>query len=321
MLGFIGQHGLTGFESRRQIMKAVRFDKYGGIEVLQVADVPIPDPSHGEALVKVKAASINPGEAKIREGLMHAMWPATFPSGEGSDLAGIVTKLGTGVEGFKVGDEVIGFTDRRASHAEYAVVEAQNLTIKPAKVSWEAAGSLAVAGSTAYASVRAVSLKRGDTVAVSGAAGGVGSIAVQLAKRAGAEVIGIASPANHQWLAAHGVKPESYGADLGDRLRKTKIDAFIDTHGGGYVKLAVELGIPRNRIQTIIDFAAVRDYGVKAEGSNAARNAAALAELAKLIASGDLEVPIAATFPLDQVQAAFSLLEKGHVHGKIVLLP
>jgi NADPH:quinone reductase-like Zn-dependent oxidoreductase len=321
MLGFIGQHGLTGFESRRQIMKAVRFDKYGGIEVLQVADVPIPDPSHGEALVKVKAASINPGEAKIREGLMHAMWPATFPSGEGSDLAGIVTKLGTGVEGFKVGDEVIGFTDRRASHAEYAVVEAQNLTIKPAKVSWEAAGSLAVAGSTAYASVRAVSLKRGDTVAVSGAAGGVGSIAVQLAKRAGAEVIGIASPANHQWLAAHGVKPESYGADLGDRLRKTKIDAFIDTHGGGYVKLAVELGIPRNRIQTIIDFAAVRDYGVKAEGSNAARNAAVLAELAKLIASGDLEVPIAATFPLDQVQAAFSLLEKGHVHGKIVLLP
>jgi NADPH:quinone reductase-like Zn-dependent oxidoreductase len=321
MLGVIGQHGLIGFEPRRQIMKAVRFDKYGGIEVLQVVDVPIPDPSQGEALVKVKATSINPGEAKIREGLMHAMWPATFPSGEGSDLAGIVTKLGTGVEGFKVGDEVIGFTDRRASHAEYVVVEAQNLTIKPAKVSWEAAGSLAVAGSTAYASVRAVSLKRGDTVAVSGAAGGVGSIAVQLAKRAAAEVIGIASPANHQWLAAHGIKPESYGADLADRLRKTKIDAFIDTHGGGYVKLAVELGIPHNRIQTIIDFAAVRDYGVKAEGSNAARNAAVLAELAKLIASGDLEVPIAATFPLDQVQAAFSLLEKGHVHGKIVLLP
>jgi NADPH:quinone reductase-like Zn-dependent oxidoreductase len=321
MLGFIGQHGLTGFEPRRQIMKAVRFDKYGGIEVLQVAEVPIPDPSHGEALVKVKAASINPGEAKIRQGLMHAMWPATFPSGEGSDLAGIVTKIGPGVEGLKVGDEVLGFTDRRASHAEYVVVDAQNLTIKPAKVSWEVAGSLAVAGSTAYASVRAVSLKRGDTVAVSGAAGGVGSIAVQLARHAGAEVIGIASPANHPWLAAHGVKPESYGADLADRLRKTRIDAFIDTHGGGYVKLAVELGVPRDRIQTIIDFAAVRDYGVKAEGSNAARNAGVLAELAKLIASGDLEVPIAATFPLDQVQAAFSLLEQGHVHGKIVLLP
>ena len=108
----------------------------------------------------------------------------------------MVTKLGPGVDSFKVGDEVIGFTDRRASHAEYVLVEAQNLTIKPAKVSWEVAGSLAVAGSTAYASVRAVSLKKGDTVAVSGAAGGVGSITVQLAMRAGAEVIGIASPAN-----------------------------------------------------------------------------------------------------------------------------
>jgi NADPH:quinone reductase-like Zn-dependent oxidoreductase len=302
-------------------MKAVRFDGYGGIEVLQVAEVPMPEPSHGEALVKVEAASINPGEAKIREGLLHAMWPATFPSGEGSDLAGFVTKIVAGVEGFTVGDEVIGFTDRRASHAEYVVVEAQNLTIKPAKVSWEVAGSLAIAGSTAYASVRAVSLKRGDTVAVSGAAGGGGSITVQLATRAGAQVIGIASPTNHQWLAAHGVEPESYGADLADRLSETKIDAFIDTHGGGYVKLAVELGVPRNRIQTIIDFTAVREYGVKAEGSNAARNASVLAELATLIASGDLEVPIAATFPLDQVRAAFSLLGQGHIRGKIVLLP
>jgi NADPH:quinone reductase-like Zn-dependent oxidoreductase len=302
-------------------VKAVRFDRYGGIEVLQIADVPTPEPSRGEALVKVKAASINPGEAKIREGLMHAMWPATFPSGEGSDLAGIVTKLGPGVEAFKVGDEVIGFTDRRASHAEYVLVEAQNLTIKPAKVSWEVAGSLAVAGSTAYASVRAVAPKKGDTVAVSGAAGGVGSITVQLAARTGAQVIGIASPANHQWLAAHGIKPESYGPELAQRLRATRIDAFIDTHGGGYVKLAVELGVPRDRIQTIIDFAAVREYGVKAEGSNSARSASVLAELAALIASGDLEVPIAATFPLDQVRAAFSLLAQGHIRGKIVLLP
>ena len=301
-------------------MKAVRFDGYGGIEVLHVADVPTPEPSRGEALVKVKAAAINPGESKIREGLLHAMWPATFPSGEGTDLAGIVTKVGPGVERFTVGNEVIGFTDRRASHAEYVVVEAQNLTIKPPAVPWEVAGSLAVAGSTAYASVRAVSLKRGDTVAVSGAAGGVGSIAVQLATRAGAEVIGIASPANHEWLTAHGVKPESYGADLADRLRKTRIDAFIDTHGGGYVKLAVELGVPRDRIQTIIDFAAAREYGVKSDGSSA-KSASMLAELAALIASGELEVPIAATFPLDQVRAAFSLLAQGHIRGKIVLVP
>jgi NADPH:quinone reductase-like Zn-dependent oxidoreductase len=302
-------------------VKAVRFDRYGGIEVLQVADVPTPEPSHGEALVKVKAASINPGEAKIREGLLHAMWPATFPSGEGSDLAGVVTKVGPGVESFTVGDEVIGFTDRRASRAEYVVGEAKNLTIKPAKVPWEVAGSLAIVGSTAYASVRAVSLKGGDTVAISAAAGGVGSIAVQLARRAGAAVIGIASPANREWLAAHGVEHESYGTDLVDRLREARIDAFIDAHGGGYVKLAVELGVSRERINTIIDFAAAREYGAKAEGSGAALNASVLTELAALIASGHLEVPIAATFPLDQVRAAFSLLGRGHIRGKIVLVP
>jgi NADPH:quinone reductase-like Zn-dependent oxidoreductase len=308
-----------GYEEKA--MKAVRFDGYGGIEVLQVLDVPVPEPSYGEALVKVKAASINPGEAKIREGLLDAIWPATFPSGEGSDLAGIVTKVGPRVENFKVGDEVIGFTDRRASHAEYVVVEAKNLTIKPAKVPWEVAGSLAIAGSTAYAAVRAVSLKKGDTVAVSAAAGGVGSITVQLATRAGASVIGIASPANAQWLSAHGVKAESYGADLADRLRKARIDAFIDLHGAGYVKLTVELCVPRDRIETIIDFAAAREYGVKAEGSSAALNASVLAELAALIASGSLEVPIAATFPLDQVRAAFSRLAQGHIRGKIVLVP
>jgi NADPH:quinone reductase-like Zn-dependent oxidoreductase len=302
-------------------MKAVRFDKYGGIDVLKVVDVPVPEPGQGEALVKVKAASINPGEAKIREGMLHARWPATFPSGEGSDLAGIVTKLGPGAGGVKVGDEVLGFTDRRASHAECVVAEAQNLTLKPKNVSWEVAGSLAIAGSTAYACVRAVSLKAGDTVAVSAAAGGVGSIAVQLARRTGANVIGIAGPANHDWLEAHGVKPVAYGEGLADRLRGMKIDAFIDAHGGGYVKLAVELGVPRDRINTIIDFAAVQGYGVKAEGAQEAKNAKVLAELAGLVASGDLDVPIAATFRLDRVREAFALLEQGHTRGKIVLVP
>ena len=302
-------------------MKAVRFERYGGIEVLRVEDVPIPEPGQGEALVQVKAASINPGEAKIREGLLHARYPATFPSGEGSDLAGIVTKVAPGIEGIATGDEVIGFTDRRASHAEYVVVEAQNLTAKPKNISCEVGGSLAIAGTTAYASVRAVSLRPGDTVAVSAAAGGVGSIAVQLARRAEAKVIGIASPANHDWLAAHDIKPIAYGEDLADRLRRAGINAFIDAHGDGYVKLAIELGVARDRINTINDFTAAKEYGVKAEGTEVARNAAVLAKLAALIAGGDLEVPIAGTFPLDDVRAAFKLLEQGHTLGKIVLMP
>ena len=300
-------------------MKAVQFDQYGDVDVLNVVDAPIPEPEQGEALIKVKAASINPGEAKIRQGLMHARWPATFPSGEGSDFAGIVTKLGHGVRGVKVGDEVIGFTDKRASHAEHVVAEARNLTLKPTAVSWEVAGSLAIAGSTAYAAVRAVSLKPGDAVAVSGAAGGVGSIAVQLAKRAGAKVIGIASPANHAWLTAHGVEAVAYGEGLADRLRKASLNAFIDCHGAGYVKLAIELGVPKDRIDTIIDFAAAQEYGVKTEGSQQAKNAEVLAELARLVAEGKLDVPVAATFPLSDVRAAFRQLEKGHTRGKIVL--
>jgi NADPH:quinone reductase-like Zn-dependent oxidoreductase len=300
-------------------MKAVRFDRYGGIDVLRVADVAVPEPADGQVLVEVKAASVNPGEAKIREGLFRAEFPATFPSGEGSDLAGIVTEVPAGVAGFAAGDEVIGFTDERASQAEYVVAPAQNLTAKPANVSWEVGGSLAVAGSTAYASVRAVSLEPGDTVAVSSAAGGVGSMTVQLARRAGADVIGIAGPANHDWLTAHGVMPVAYGNGLADRLRDAGIDAFIDTHGGGYVKLAMELGVAPTRINTIADPAAAREYGVKTEGSSA-MSAAVLAELAGLVASGALEVPIT-TFPLDDVRAAFTQLEQGHTRGKIVLLP
>jgi NADPH:quinone reductase-like Zn-dependent oxidoreductase len=302
-------------------MKAVRFDEYGGINVLYVADVLVHEPDQGEVLVQVRAAAINPGEAAIREGYVHDRFPATFPSGEGSDLAGVVEKLGPGAGGVKSGDEVIGWTDRRASHAEYVIVGAQHLTPKPAGVSWEAAGSLAIAGCTAYAAVQAVSLKPGDTVAVSAAAGGVGSITVQLAKRAGAEVIGIASPSKHDWLVEHGVKHIPYGEGLAGHLRETEIDAFIDNYGGGYVKMALDLGIAKERINTIADFAAARQYGVKSEGGQAGRSAEVLAELAGMIASGELEVPISATFPLNKIREAFKLVEQGHTLGKIVLLP
>jgi NADPH:quinone reductase-like Zn-dependent oxidoreductase len=304
-------------------VKAVRFEEYGTEDVLKVADVPVPEPGQGQVLVRVKAAGINPGEAKIRDGLLHARWPATFPSGEGSDLAGIVERLGPDVTSVAVGDEVIGWVDTRSSQAEYAVVEAANLTPKPANVSWEVAGALPVAGFTAWAAVRAVALHSGDTLVVSGAAGGVGSITVQLARRDGATVIGIAGQANHDWLRAHGVIPVAYGEGVIDRIRAAapKVDAFIDTYGEDYVELALdELGVDPARIDTIVRFDAVEKYGVKAEGNAVGASAETLRELAGLVANGELEVPIAATYPLDQVRAAYAELANGHIRGKIVLV-
>ena len=304
-------------------MKAVRFDQYGGIDVLKVVDVPQPVPGAGQVLVQIKAAGINPGEAKIRDGLLHSRWPAAFPSGQGSDLAGIVAETGAGVTGVSAGDEVIGWTDNRASQAEYVVVEEQHLTAKPAGVSWEAAGALFVAGATAFAAVRAVSLTEGDTVVVAGAAGGVGVLAVQLARRAGATVIGLASETHHSWLAGHGVIPVTYGDGVAGRIRQAagQVDAFIDTFGAGYVELALELGVEPSRVDTIANFEAVAKFGVKAEGNAAGANASVLAELAGLIAAGQLEVPIAAAFPLERVQDAYRELASGHTLGKIVLLP
>jgi NADPH:quinone reductase-like Zn-dependent oxidoreductase len=305
------------------LVKAVRFDEYGGIDVLKVVEVPQPVPGPGQVLVRVKAAGINPGEAKIRKDLLHDRWPATFPSGQGSDLAGIVAGTGPGVTGFSAGDEVIGFTDNRASQAEYALAGARNLTARPSAVPWDAAGALPVAGFTAYAAVRAVMLAEGDTVAVSGAAGGVGALAVQLARRAGATVIGVAGEANHAWLAGHGVIPVTYGDGVADRIRQVtgQVDAFIDTFGANYVQLALELGVEPSRIDTIANFGAVGRYGVKAEGNAAAASAAVLSELAELIAAGQLEIPVAAVFPLAGVQDAYRRLAQGHLRGKIVLEP
>lgn len=304
--------------------KAVRFDRYGEIDVLQVVDVERPVPASGQVLVKVKAAGINPGEDSIRKGVFAERWPATFPSGQGSDLAGIVAAVGESVQGFAVGDEVIGFTNNRASQAEFVIVEASDLTLRPHNVSWEAAGALFVAGTTAYAAVRAVSLKRGDTIVVSGAAGGVGSIVVQLAVREGAKVIGLASPAHHQWLSDHGVIPVAYGEGVEERIRAAAdnhIDAFIDTFGADYVELALKLDVQPERIDTIINFEAVTKYGVKAEGNAQAASATVLAELAQLIDQGELEIPIARVYPLADVQEAYHKLEQRHTQGKIVLVP
>ncbi len=306
------------------LTRAVRFDSYGGPDVLYVTDIERPEPGAGEVLVEVRAAGINPGEAGIRTGALHERFPATFPSGEGSDLAGVVIEVGDGVSDFAVGDEVLGFSFQRSSHATHASVPVDQLIHKPAELSWEVAGSLYVVGATAYAAVRAVAPQSGETVAVSAAAGGVGSLVVQLLALQGVRVLGIASSANAEWLRAHGVEPVEYGDGLAARLQQAApdgVDAFIDLFGPEYVQLAVDLGVPRERINTIISFAKAAEVGAKTEGSAEASTPAVLQEIADLIASGALDFDVAASYPLDRVVDAFEELEQRHTHGKIVLLP
>ncbi len=303
--------------------RAVRFDRYGGREVLFVRDVPMPTPGKGEVLVEVRAAGINPGEVIIRSGALHERLPATFPSGEGTDLAGIVLQTGPGVEEFGTGDEVLGFSWSRSSHATHTVVPAAQLIHKPGALSWEVAGALDVAGTTAYA----VDPHPGDVVAVSAATGGVGTLVVQLLAQRGVTVLGIASRASAGWLTAHGVIPIEYGNGLDERLRAAApdgIDAFIDLFGPEYVRLAVDLGVRPDRIDTVVVSDAAREFGVRMEGAAALPETevrAVLQELAELLASGAVKLPIAATYPLDRVADAFEDLERRHTLGKIVLLP
>jgi NADPH:quinone reductase-like Zn-dependent oxidoreductase len=281
-------------------------------------------PSQGEVLVRVRAAGINPGEIAIRTGRLDSSFPATFPSGEGSDLAGIVTAVGSEVTAFSVGDEVLGWSWNRSSHADYVVVPSTQLIAKPPALSWEVAGSLYVVGCTAYAAVRAVGVRQADTVAVSAAAGGVGTLVVQLLRRRGATAIGIASQVHHGWLEDHGVVPVAYGDGLEGRLRTAApngVDAFIDLFGPEYVELAIALGVRPDRIETIISRDKALEVGAKTEGSGDASTTDVLSEMAELVASGQIELPIAATYPLEKVREAFAELEHRHTLGKIVLIP
>ena len=306
--------------------RAVRFNKYGPADVLEVVDVPDPRPGPTQVLVRVHASSINPGEAKIRDGALHERWPATFPSGEGSDVAGTIVALGDEAAddgAFAPGDEVIGWTDDRGAHADFVVVPDANLTMKPPAVSWEQAGALFVAGATAYASAMAVDAQDGETVAVSAAAGGVGSVLVQLLRSRGVRVLGIAGEANAEWLRSVDVEPIRHGEGLGYRLRDAApdgIDAFCDLYGGPYVELAVGLGIAPERINTIVDFPGAEKFGVKSVGGSDVASPGVLGELAEQIADGEITIPIAATYPLDRVRDAYEELAAGHTRGKIVLL-
>jgi NADPH:quinone reductase-like Zn-dependent oxidoreductase len=306
------------------VPRAVQFDEYGGLDVLTVREVELKEPGKEDVLVEVRAAGINPGEASIRKGLLEDRWPSTFPSGQGSDLAGVVKEVGIDVEGFAIGDEVLGWSEERSSHAEGVVVPADQLIRKPADLDWPEAGALYVVGVTAFAAVRAADIKEGDSVVVSAAAGGVGTVTVQLLRVRGANVVGLASEEHHDWLRAKGVTPVTYGEGALQRILEATpdgIDAFIDLYGPEYIDLAVQLGVPPEKIETIIAYERAQEVGAKTEGSSDASSPEILLEMAELVAAGKIEVPIAGEYPLDEVREAFEQLEERHTLGKIVLVP
>jgi NADPH:quinone reductase-like Zn-dependent oxidoreductase len=302
-------------------VKAVVFSEYGGPEVLRVADVDEPHPGPRQVRVAVRAAALNPIDWKMRSGMLSAVMPAQFPVIDGREAAGVVDEAGAEVAGAAVGDEVFGFTVGGAA-AEHAILD--DFARKPPSLSFEAAAALPVAVET---SVRVFTvlggLRDGQTIVINGAAGGVGALAVQLARARGAHVIGTASASNHAFLRSLGAEPTTYGSGLADRVRALApggVDLAFDTAGkGGYDELIALTGDPA-RVATIADFGAAA-LGVKVSGGGDFRATEALDEAAGLVESGRLQVTIAETFTFAQAAEAPRASERGHVRGKLVLVP
>ncbi|MCU1403858.1 MAG: hypothetical protein JWQ43_161 [Glaciihabitans sp.] len=302
--------------------RAVKFPRYGGTDVLQLVDVAEVNAGPGEVKVAVVTAGINSGEAAIRQGAMDSVYPAHFPEGQGSDFAGVVSEVGDGVNGIEVGDAVVGFSDGRNAQADYVVLAAERVIPKPHEISWDEAGGLYVAGTTAIACVTAVGVRPGDTVVIAGAAGGVGILTTQLAQHAGARVIATVGESNLDYFRELGVEPVLYGEGLRERIRELApegVDAFIDTHGEDNLRLAADLGVDPDRTNTIIDFSGAAEIGTKAKGMSTVDARQTLLELAARMARGEIELPVYASYPLEEVAAAYDRLAEGHGLGKIVL--
>lgn len=303
-------------------MKAVVYYETGGPEVLRVEETDVVEPGAGEVVVAVRAAGINPFDAKVRGGFIPMETP--FPRGIGSDLAGTVVAVGEGAKYWNgtpiaVGDEVLG--SAAGAVAEQVVAQASKLTPRPEGLSAEAAGSLHVPGLTAVSVLATVPVSEGDTVLVGGGSGAVGLVAAQLALAAGAKVIATAHPRNHEFLREVGANPVAYGERLAARVRELgEVTAVYDCHGREALDAGVELGIAPERMVAIAAYAALEELGVN-NVEREARTTHNLAALAEKVADGSVKFPIAETFALDSAVEAFHAMDASHAPGKIVLTP
>ena len=304
-------------------MQAIVFEEYGGPEVLQLADIEQPEPAPGQIRASVRAAGVNPADWKIRKGLMDEVFPTRFPAVPGTEFSGVVHAVGDGVIGLSVGDEVVGWSVG-GSYAQYTL--ATLVVPKPAGLSWDVAAALPVAGETARRVLDDLALKEGETVLVHGAAGSVGSMAVQLAAARGATVIGTASPANHDYVRLLGATPVAYGEGLVERVRAVApqgVDAVFDAAGKGALPDSITLrGGTADRVITIADPTAA-EHGVafSSGGSTPEESRAGLAEQARQAADGTLRVLVAQTYPLAEAAQAQSASESGHARGKLIIKP
>jgi NADPH:quinone reductase-like Zn-dependent oxidoreductase len=299
------------------MMKAARFSRFGGPEVLQIVDLPDPHPGPGQVRIAVRAAGVNQSDWKKRSGLMDQELPQTM----GYEAAGIVDELGEGVADAAIGDRVFGFSADGAAQAELAVLS--HYAPVPSSLGFAAAAALPAAIETATRALDQLGLASGSTLLISGASGSVGSAAVQLAVARGARVIGTASPANHEYLRSLGAEPVTYGDGLAGRVRALApdgVDLALDVAGSGVLPELIELAGGPEHVLTIADFDGARKHGVRFSRGDAGRAVDALSGIGELIGSGRFALPVVQTFPLAEVAEAHRASEGGHVHGKLVLL-
>ncbi|HEY5431333.1 MAG TPA: NADP-dependent oxidoreductase [Solirubrobacteraceae bacterium] len=299
-------------------MKGIQFTEYGGPEVLQLVDLPDPQPEAGQIRVRVRAVGINPIDWKVRSGAMGG----DLPRRTGVEIAGIVDALGAGVTDVAVGDEVFGSAAQAA--AELALTSFYAPI--PPGLDFVAAAALPVAVETAERTLDLLEVGAGQTLLINGASGSVGIAAVQFARARGARVIGTASAANAEYLRSFGAEPTTYGDGLVERVRALAagrdpvIDRALDAAGGGALPALVELTGSPEHVVTIADYPGAEQTGVAfSGGSDANRAWGALRDAIELIAAGRLSIPVARTFPLADIGEAHRISETGHPRGKLVV--